>query len=440
MQSKIPFNRELVDEIIASNKIDRVGAASIREVKKVIDDVEAATGGKFIRMEMGIPGLPAAKIGVEAEIQALKDGVAAVYPDIYGTVELKQEAAKFVKNFINLDVPEDSCVPTVGAMQGGFAAFLTLSRMDEKKNKVLFIDPGFPVQKQQCRILGIEAEQFDVYDYRGDKLRDKLESYLSKGDISSIIYSSPNNPAWFCFTEEELQIIGELANKYDVVVIEDLAYFAMDFRKDYSQPGKAPFQPSVGKWANKYILLISGSKVFSYAGQRIALMIISPELYNYESDLLQKYYGQRMFGRAMVFGSLYALTSGTAHSPQYALTAILKAVNSGEFAFIEDLKDYEKKAAVMKKAFVENGFEIVYDKDLDEDIADGFYFTFGYPGMSGVELLDELVYYGVSAISLSITGSKRDEGVRACVSLVPHEMIPELAARLKKFNEDHPIK
>lgn len=438
--NNIPFERNLINGILTKNKVKSVGASSIREVKKIIDDVEGATGEKFIRMEMGIPGLPATKIGLDAQIEALKDGVASIYPDIYGTKELKHETARFVKNFINIEVPDDCCVPTVGSMQGGFASFMTITRMNPTKNKVLFIDPGFPVQKTQCRILGIETEHFDVYDFRGEKLRDKLESYLSKGDIACLLYSSPNNPAWFCFNEKELQIIAEVANKYDVVVIEDLAYFGMDFRKDYSKPGVAPYQPSVGLWANKFILLISGSKAFSYAGERIAVMVISPELYNYESDMLQKYFGQKSFGRSMVFGSLYALTSGTAHSPQYALTAIFKACNDGTFNFREDLMDYQRKSTIMKKAFTDNGFNIVYDKDLDVDIADGFYFTFGYPGMTGVQMLDELVYYGISAISLDITGSSRNEGARACVSLVPHEMLPDLAERLKIFHKDHPVK
>lgn len=436
----IPFDRDLIEGILAKNKIQSVGASSIREVKKIIDDVEGATKQKFIRMEMGIPGLPATQIGLDAQIQSLKDGVAAIYPDIYGTKELKHETSLFVKNFINIDIPEDCCVPTVGSMQGGFASFLTISRMDPKKNKVLFIDPGFPVQKTQCRILGIETEHFDVYDFRGEKLREKLESYLSKGDFGCLLYSSPNNPAWFCFNEKELQIIAEVANKYDVIVIEDLAYFGMDFRKDYSQPSVAPFQPSAAHWAKKYILLISGSKAFSYAGERIAVMIISPELFNYESDTLQKYFGQRNFGKAIVFGSLYALTSGTAHSAQFALTAIFKACNEGTFNFRTDLLEYQRKAEIMKKAFIENGFNIVYDKDLDVDIADGFYFTFSYPTMTGIEMLDELVFYGISAISLDITGSKRNEGARACVSLVPNELLPELSERLKIFHKDHPIK
>ena len=387
---------------------------------------------------MGIPGLPAAQVGVEAEIEALRNGVASIYPEIYGTQEVKEQISLFVKNFLDIDVPTDCCVPTVGSMQAGFASFLTLTRYDKKKTKVLFIDPGFPVQKQQCRVLGIEYKTFDVYDYRGEKLRGKLEEMLQDGDVACIIYSSPNNPAWFCFTDEELKIIGDMANKYGVIILEDLAYFAMDFRQDYSKPGVAPFQPTVAKYTPNYVLMISGSKSFSYAGQRIAMMVISPELFGKECPDLARYYSQTQLGRAMIFGTLYCLSSGTAHSAQYALAAMLKGANVGSSNFVKDIHEYGEKAHIMKKMFIDNGFYIVYDEDMGEPIGDGFYFTFCYPGYTGVDLLNELIRYGISAISLDITGSTR-QGIRACVALVLRDQFPDLEARLVQFHKDHPI-
>ncbi len=63
------------------------------------------------------------------------------------------------------------------------------------------------------------------------KTRPELESYLAQGNIAAIVYSNPNNPAWICLTEDELRTIGELATRYDAIVIEDLAYLCMDFRK-----------------------------------------------------------------------------------------------------------------------------------------------------------------------------------------------------------------
>ena len=139
----------------------------------------------------------------------------------------------------------------------------------------------------------------------------------------------------------------------------------------------------------------------------------------------------------MIFGTVYALSSGTAHSAQYALAAILKAANEGNLNFVEIVKEYGRKAHIMKKMFLDNGFHIVYDKDEDEPIADGFYFTFSYPGFTGAELLSELIYYGISAISLAITGSERTEGVRACVSLVKREQFPVLEKRLQWFHKNH---
>jgi len=406
---------------------------------KLIDEIEKATGEKFIRMEMGIPGLPPVEVGVQGQIEALKKGVAAKYPDIHGIQELKAEISRFVKLFMNIDVREEGCLPTVGSMQGSFASFLMLSRLHQGRDTTLFIDPGFPVHKMQHRVLDLKFESFDVYNYRGEKLREKLEEYFESGKIHSVLYSNPNNPSWICFTEDELKVIGELATKYDVVIMEDLAYFGMDFRKDYSKPGVAPYQPTVARYTDNYILFISSSKVFSYAGERIGMMIISNNLFKSRFENLLEYYPSDEFGYAMVFGTLYPLSSGTSHSAQYALTAMLKAANNGQLNFVEGVADYGVKAKIMKKLFTDNGFEIVYDTDIDEPIADGFYFTFSYPGMSSEELLDELIYYGISAISLLITGSERSEGIRACTSLVQHDQFVDLESRLIRFHEDHPI-
>ena len=285
--------------------------------------------------------------------------------------------------------------------------------------------------------MGQGFESFDVYNYRGEKLKEKLESYLKTRRFCTLLYSNPNNPSWICFTERELEIIGELANKYDVIVIEDLAYFAMDFRKDYSKPGVPPFQPSVAKYTNNFVLLISSSKAFSYAGERIGMMVLSDKLFQTTAPDLLRYYRFDNVGSAMIFGTLYSLSSGTNHSSQYALAAILKAANEGKLDFVEIVKEYGEKAHIMKKLFTDSGFKIVYDKDEDAPIADGFYFTFSYPGFSGADLLEKLLYYGISAITLDITGSERHEGIRACVSLVQRSQFPALEERLRRFNEDH---
>ena len=430
-----PVNYQIARKVIESYHLQDFGKATIREVVAISTQLEQETNTEFIHMEMGVPGLKAAQVGVDAEIAALKNGIASAYPNINGIQEVKTEASRFIKAFINIDVSPEGCVPVTGSMQGTYASFLVCSQCDPKKDTILFIDPGFPVQKQQIVVMGTKYESFDVYEYRGEKLRDKLESYLSKGNIAAMIYSNPNNPAWFCLTEDELQIIGEMANRYDTIVIEDLAYFAMDFRKPLGKPFEPPYQATVARYTDNYILQISGSKAFSYAGQRIGVTAISDKLYHRAYPGLTQRYGGGTFGTVYIHRVLYALSSGTSHSAQYALAAMFKAASDGTFDFVSEIKEYGHRAQKLKEIFTKYGFYIVYDHDLDQPIADGFYFTIAYPGLTGSELMEELIYYGISAISLSTTGSNQ-EGLRICSSFIKPHQYELLDERLKQFKEN----
>lgn len=429
-----PISKDVIDGAIESIGIRDFSRATIREVVAVAQKAEAVSGVEFIKMEMGVPGLPPAAPGLKAQIAALERGIPQLYPNINGLPELKEEASRFIKAFIGVDVAAEGCVPVCGSMQGTYASFLT-SAQSRENGTILFIDPGFPVQKQQCVVMGVPYETFDVYDFRGEKLGPKLESYLEKGNIAAIVYSNPNNPSWVCLREDELKTIGELATKYDVVVLEDLAYFAMDFRKDLSTPFQPPYQPTVARYTDNYVLLISGSKAFSYAGERIGVTCISDRLYNREYPLLTRKYSNGRFGPVFIHRMLYALSSGTSHSAQYALAAMLKAATDGEYDFRGVVSEYGRRAKLLKEIFVRHGFTIVYDKDLDEPVADGFYFTIGYPGMTGGELARELMYYGVSAITLDTTGSNQ-QGLRVCTSFIKDHQYDILEERMKIFEEN----
>lgn len=433
-----PINKELIDNTIREHGIQDFAKATIREVKGVAAHAEKESGVEFIKMEMGIPGLPAAQVGVDAQIKSLQDGIAHSYPDIQGLPALKEAASEFVKAFIGVDINPEGCVPVCGSMQGTFASFLTCSQADKKKDTVLFIDPGFPVQKMQLQVQGTKYETFDVYNFRGEKLGPKLESYLTNGNICAIVYSNPNNPSWICMTDDELRTIGSLATKYDCIIMEDLAYFAMDFRRDI-RPFQKPYQPSVANYTDNYILLISGSKAFSYAGERIGVTCISDKLFHrHYHDLAERYEGLP-FGPVFSTRMLYALSSGTSHSAQYAMAAMLKAAAEGKFDFRSEIKIYGDRAHKLKEIFTRHNFYIVYDKDLDQPIADGFYFTIGYPGMTSGELAHELMYYGVSAICLVTTGSEQ-EGLRVCTSFIRDEQYDALEERMSIFAENNPVK
>lgn len=431
------FSEELLEEACAKYHVTDITTATIGETLLVAQHMAGATGIPFIHMDQGSPGLPANTYGIAAEKAALDRGVGAHYPAAAGIPELKEAASRFIKAFINIDISPRACIPTTGSSTGSYGAFIAAVHRDPMKTKVLFIDPGFPIQKSQLRIIGAQWVQFDIFPYRGQHLRAKLEEVMAAGDIAAIVYSNPNNPAWICLEEEELAIIGELATAHDAIVIEDQAYFCMDYRRDLGHPFRAPYVPTVARYTKNYILLLSASKIFSYAGQRMALACVSDELFDrHFPALAERYDDAGVFGSTFIAEILYMITSGCTASTQYGYAEMLRLSTEGVINFVEDTREYERRAHRMKEIFCANGFHVVYDYDVTSATGDGFFFTLGYKGMTGAELLRELLLYGVSSICLSTTGSLQ-EGVRACTSKMRDDLYPILETRMRMFHEDH---
>ena len=436
MQNRV-YSQELVDRVVDELKITDLEQATIGQVVLLASRLEELTGIPFIRMDQGVPGLEPCRIGTEAEKQALDTWIPAIYPAAEGIPELKTEASRFVKAFLDVDISAAACVPVTGSVAGSFGSFIACTQCDPGKNTVLFIDPGFPIQKSQLKVLGIPHVQFDVHDFRGEKLRAKLESYLEKGNIAGIIYSNPNNPAWISLTESELQVLGELATRYGAVVLEDLAYFGMDFRSDFGRPFEPPYIPTAARYTDNYILMLSSSKIFSYAGQRAAMLCISDSLLGRRFPALaERYAGAGIFGPTLIGSILYMITSGITHSTQFGYAAMLRAATEGRFDFVKETSEYARRSRRMKDLFEKHGFHVVYDKDIDRAISDGFFFTIGYGGMPCGELMRELLYYGISSISLSTTGSEQ-QGIRACCSRMSEDLYGVLDDRLRAFRLDH---
>ena len=409
-----PLDYTIVTDAIEGMGLGDFSQATIRDIQSLSKVLEEKTGQTVIHLEMGVPGLQPSDIAIKAEQEALQNGCATIYPPNGGIPRIKNAASRFVKAFIGVDIDPLCCIPTTGSMQGTFAVFTAWHHAMPEKDTVLFIHPGFPVQTSQCDVIGLKHIGLDIHDYRGDALVEKLEEILSAGNICGIVYSNPNNPSW----------------------LEDLAYFAMDFRRDLSHPFEAPYQATVARYTDKYILAVSGSKAFSYAGQRIGVACISNTLYHRVYPALEQNFGVGEFGNFFCNRLMYTLSSGTTHSVQHAMAALMEAACDGQYNFLADVREYGRRAKYMKDVLLTNGFYLVYDNDMGAPLADGFYFTVQYPGMTDLQLTRGLMYYGIAVFPLDTMGSN-EQGVRICTSFFSKEQEPMFKERIESFNRNH---
>ena len=149
---------------------------------------------------------------------------------------------------------------------------------------------------------------------------------------------------------------------------------------------------------------------------------------------LQKRFGVGEFGNFFANRLMYTFSSGTTHSVQHAMAALMEAACDGSYRFLDDVKEYGRRAKFMKDVLLSNGFYLVYDNDLGAPLADGFYFTVQYPGMNDLELTRKLMYYGIAVYPLDTMGSTQ-QGVRICTSFFSDDLRPLFKQRIEAFNK-----
>ena len=184
---KEPLSKQQLGDLLSEMGIDDISRTTIRQCSMVGSALEEMAGEKFSHLEFGVPGIPVCRIGVEAQKKAIDDGMPSVYPNVQGIPELKKNASRFVKAFIDIDIDPKGIVPTVGSMQANMTSILECSHLQPGKDTILYICPGFSAHGRQPDLLGIKNIFFDIYEYRAEKLRAKLESYFKQGNIAAIL-------------------------------------------------------------------------------------------------------------------------------------------------------------------------------------------------------------------------------------------------------------
>ncbi len=431
----LPIDINTIDLAANSLGIVSLESATIQQIRALTSELEKRSGETFVRLELGDPGLPPVEVGVRAECAALKRGVAGYYPKIEGVKTLKHAGSQFLKLFHNINLEPKFILPIAGSALGSFSLMLLLKHVAPTRQKILILGPAFPLHINQAKIVGYTPVIIDIDEVRGERLAEALETALAGDDVAAIIYSVPNNPSWLTLSLAELKIIGDAANRHQIIVIEDQANCGMDFRTDYSFPGREPYIPTVARYTPLYVMLLSASKIFSYAGERIGLVCISKDVYNLQSDALLSTYATNVLGDSYVYGLLGNITAGTANAAQFALTAMLDAACDGGIDFIDDAREYDLRSALAKQTFIEAGFNIIYKRDDDDrNISNGICFTIGYDNMTSVELQKNLLAFGISTLSLLPTGSKRYGVTVSVASLTSPDRFADMQNRLRLFN------
>ncbi|MBQ6550789.1 MAG: PLP-dependent aminotransferase family protein [Lachnospiraceae bacterium] len=152
--------------------------------------------------------------------QALQYSVTEGYP------RLREQVKARIKEKFGIGAPDDETIIVTGGQQG---IELTCKVMCNEGDVVIAENPSFIGALNSFRSLGAKIVGVDVED--GGMNIEKLEQALKENPNAKLLYVIPTfqNPGGFTTSLEKRKAIYALAQKYDIVILEDNPYGELRF-------------------------------------------------------------------------------------------------------------------------------------------------------------------------------------------------------------------
>ena len=204
--------------------------------------------------------------------QALRQRLAEVaaagphqYSITWGAENFRQALAQKQEHFTGLAVnPATETVTTCGGTEAMMTAVMSVT---EPGDKVVVFSPFYENYGADAILCGAEPVYVPLkpptYDFDVDALEAAFRQHPK-----ALILCNPSNPSGKVFTRQELQVIADLAEKYDVWVITDEVYEHIVY---------APYQhiyfATLPRMWERTISCGSLSKTYSITGWRLGYVI-----------------------------------------------------------------------------------------------------------------------------------------------------------------------
>jgi cystathionine beta-lyase len=195
---------------------------------------------------------------------------------IFGYTEAKKEGAyfnaarKWFSQRFNFDIKHEWVIKTPGVV---YALFAAIRAYTEETDAVLIQTPVYYPFKESVDINGrrLVTNPLIITDEKYKINFDDFEDKIVKNNIKLFILCSPHNPVGRVWKKDELERMGEICLKHNVLVISD------EIHCDFVFPNNrhTVFGTISEEFLNNSIICTSPSKTFNLAGLQTANIFIA---------------------------------------------------------------------------------------------------------------------------------------------------------------------
>ncbi len=261
-ESEHPVHRKEKEEMKISDRVEAMQFSPIRKFNPIAQ--KAKEEGKHVyHLNIGQPDVETPPCFMEA-IRNYNSKVIA-YAESGGITELQDAISDYFKTY-NMDIARKDMIVTTGGSEALIMTFLSILN---EGDEVLIPEPFYTNYHTFATAAGgivvpVTTKVEDGYTYA---TREQIEPLITDR-TRAICCINPGNPTGVVLTEEEMEIIGDIAIEHDLWIVADEVYreFAYDGRKALSFG-------QIKRLEDRVIVIDSVSKRFSACGARVGVII-----------------------------------------------------------------------------------------------------------------------------------------------------------------------
>jgi aspartate/methionine/tyrosine aminotransferase len=254
-------------ELLLARRMSQLGTETAFEVLSKARALEGQ-GKSIVHLEIGEPDFDTPANIVEAAVAALRGGWTHYSPS-GGLPELREAIAEEVTRSRGVKVSPDEVVVTPG---GKPIMFFTMLALIEKRDEVIYPNPGFPIYESMINYVDGKAVPIQLHEERDFAMDVDEMASLITDRTRLIILNSPQNPTGGVLPRRDIERVAEAIGNRNILVLSDEIYHRLQFEDE-------PFSIlSVPGMKESTILLDGFSKTYAMTGWRIGYGVMRADL------------------------------------------------------------------------------------------------------------------------------------------------------------------
>jgi aspartate aminotransferase len=248
-----------------SRRFDQIKPSATIKLIERVNELKSA-GVDIISFGAGEPDFSTPKHICEAAKEAMFEGFTHYTPSA-GIPELREEIARKFREDNKLDVGPDDVIATPGAKHAIHEACMAL--LNEGDEVILF-SPAW-VSYEACINLAGGHTKWLHKTMENDISDLNLAEEISK-KTKFILLNSPNNPAGYVLSREELREVCDIAIDHDIFVLSDEIYEKIIYGKEHICTA------SLDGMQERTVTINGFSKTYAMTGWRLGYATAPPEI------------------------------------------------------------------------------------------------------------------------------------------------------------------